>query len=119
MLVGLVAAAALSGCSDQACGAVGALDGVSVTIDQQWRTAGADSVQVCQDGRCNEARLGTDVSVPVFVEYPIRAGEQDVRLRVLAGGRVLVERTVRVAARTVQPNGPGCEPTAHQADASV
>jgi hypothetical protein len=106
----------------RACTEIGASNGVSVSVDGADRTQDL-VVEACVDKACSTGTLfasdtggafvdltAVDSTVPVDVTVTVRT----------QSGRVLVPATtVRSTPRRVQPNGPGCDPTAYQAAVTV
>ena len=107
---------------DKACTEIGASNGVNVTVQ------GADRaqdlvVEACVDGDCATGTLFAGGTDGAFVDLAAVDSTSPVDVRVTVrspGGDVIVRpTTVRATPRTVQPNGPGCEPTAFQAAVTV
>ena len=113
----------------RACTEIGATNGVRVTIAGFPRAfdaqAGNDeiSVRACVRGRCGTGAFMGAEEDSAWVDLPAISSTEPVDVTVTArdtAGAVFVpETTVRVTPRKVQPNGPGCEPTAFQAQVTV
>jgi hypothetical protein len=122
--VALVAVLATSACTvtGRACTDIGASNGVNVTVQ------GADQTQdlvaeVCVGADCATGTLFAGGTGGDFVDLPAvhSTSAVDVRVTVRSQSGVVVvpATTVRSTPRKVQPNGPGCEPTAFQAAVTV
>jgi hypothetical protein len=106
----------------RACTEIGAANGVSVSVDGVDRTLDL-AVEACVDQACSTGTLfagGTDAA---FVDLSAVDSTAPVDITVTVRtqtGQVLVPATtVRSTPRKVQPNGPGCDPTAYQAAVTV
>jgi hypothetical protein len=106
----------------RACTEIGAANGVSVSV------VGADRaqdlvVEACVETACSIGTLFADDTGGAFVDLTAIDSTDPVEVTVTVrtqSGQVLVPATkVRSTPRTVQPNGPGCDPTAYQAAVTV
>jgi hypothetical protein len=110
MPVLVLVAAAVAGCVSHSgyvdgCSLVGARSGVAVA---GGHTRGV--VTVCDGRECGSVLVGAGTR---FVDLPyLRAGKNAVFRATFKAGRSVVTSEVVAATRTVQPNGPGCPPTA-------
>lgn len=126
--LGLVLTTAACVPPPKACTEIGATNGVRVTIAGFPRAfdarAGTDeiSVRACLGATCGTGAFRGAEEDSAWVDLPaISADPVDVTVtaRDSAGSVFVPETTVRVTPRKVQPNGPGCEPTAFQAQVTV
>jgi hypothetical protein len=97
------------------------------TLDVAGSTAigscpSALSVHVGQEQDCVEMKTGSAVSLkctPIpgrFFEAVTLSGKPaQVRVRITVDGAVVLDRSLQPTYVATQPNGPGCEPTCHQA----
>jgi hypothetical protein len=106
----------------RACTEIGASNGVNVSVDGAERTQDL-AVQACVDKACSTGTLFASDTGGAFVDLaaidstdPV---DVTVTVRTLAGQVLVPATTVRSTPRTVQPNGPGCDPTAYQAAVTV
>jgi hypothetical protein len=106
----------------RACTEIGATNGVSVSVDGADRTQDL-VVEACVDRACSTGTLFASDTGGAFVDLAVVASTDPVDVTVTVStqsGQVLVPATtVRSIPRTVQPNGPGCDPTAYQAAVTV
>jgi hypothetical protein len=106
----------------RACTEIGATNGVSVSVDGADRTQDL-VVEACVDRACGTGTLFASDTGGAFVDLAAVASTDPVDVTVTVStqsGQVLVPATtVRSIPRTVQPNGPGCDPTAYQAAVTV
>ena len=121
VLAGLVALT--TACEQpRACTEIGATNGVSVSVDGADRTQDL-VVEVCVDKACSTGTLFANDTGAAFVDLAAVDSTDPVDVTVTVrnpAGQVLVPvTTVRSTPRTVQPNGPGCDPTAYQAAVTV
>ena len=123
-VVGLAGALALTTACVQprACTEIGASNGVNVTVNGADRTQDL-VVEACVDTACSTGTLFAGDTDGAFVDLSAidSADPLDVAVTVRTqAGEVLVPTTtIRSTPRTVQPNGPGCDPTAYQAAVTV
>ena len=116
--------ATLTACTvpGKACTELGASNGVNVTVQGADRTQDL-VVEACVDGDCATGTLFAGGTDGAFVDLPAVDSTSPVDVRVTVrsqGGDVVVRSTtVRTTPRTVQPNGPDCDPTAFQAAVTV
>ncbi|MBJ2121592.1 hypothetical protein I6N91_11445 [Arthrobacter sp. MSA 4-2] len=121
------------------CTAVGAVDGVSITVAaDSVRGVAALELEVCREGRCTEAEValsagtvsvdqGCDASgicaasaspdntLVGFAPLDLPAGEVEIRAAVTGqDGKTRELGPVRATAEVVRPNGPQCPGQAHQ-----
>jgi hypothetical protein len=99
-----------------ACTEIGCSSGVFLDISAVWRQRpNATSVRLCLDERCRTFRRDTDLAMvedrslrgPKRVQVTLRARDRR--------GHTILERSIEVRLRRVQPNGPGCPPVCWQA----
>ncbi|MEO6412404.1 MAG: hypothetical protein ABIO48_07425 [Pedococcus sp.] len=106
----------------RACTEIGATNGVSVSVDGADRTQDL-VVEACVDEACSTGTLFASDTGGAFVDLAAVDSTDPVDVTVTVrtqSGQVLVPATtVRSTPRTVQPNGPGCDPSAHQAAVTV
>ncbi len=106
----------------RACTEIGATNGVSVSVDGADRTQDL-VVQACVENTCSTGTLFSSDTAGAFVDLAAIDSTDPVDVTVTVrtqAGQVLVPATtVRSTPRTVQPNGPGCDPTAYQAAVTV
>ena len=106
----------------RACTEIGATNGVSVSVDGADRTQDL-VVEACVDKACSTGTLFASDTGGAFVDLAAVASTDPVDVTVTVStqsGQVLVPATtVRSTPRRVQPNGPGCDPTAYQAAVTV
>ena len=126
-VAGLTVLLLAGACSEplRVCTEIGATNGVQVTV----KGLGASDelrqvfVEVCLMGTCGIQQLQTCCSDSVFVDLATIRTTDPVDLAVTVrtdSGTVLVGAPrVPTTPRVVQPNGPGCEPTAYQAQATI
>jgi hypothetical protein len=123
-VVAVVGLALLTTACEQprACTEIGATNGVSVSVDGADRTQDL-VVEACVDRACSTGTLFASDTGGAFVDLAVVASTDPVDVTVTVStqsGQVLVPATtVRSIPRTVQPNGPGCDPTAYQAAVTV
>jgi hypothetical protein len=106
----------------RACTEIGAANGVSVSVDGADRTQDL-VVEVCVEKACNTGTLFADGNDGAFVDLSAIDSTDPVdvvvTVRLQTGVLLVPGTTVRSTPRMVQPNGPGCDPTAYQAAVTV
>lgn len=115
------------GCSQpqRACTEIGASNGAQVTVEGLGAVDELREVivEVCLEGTCGSRQLQTCCADAVFVDLATIQSTDPVDLAVTVrtdDGTVLIDAPrVPATPRTVQPNGPGCPPTAYQAQVTV
>ena len=121
-LVLLLATTSACTVPDKPCTEIGASNGVNVTVQGADRTQDL-VVEACVDGDCATGTLYAGGTDGAFVDLAAVDSTSPVDVRVTvrsqAGAVVVGPTTVRSTPRTVQPNGPDCEPTAYQAAVTV
>ncbi|MGA8979758.1 MAG: hypothetical protein WB473_11680 [Pedococcus sp.] len=126
-MAGLTALLLVSGCSQpsRACTEIGASNGAHVTVEGLGASDELREVfvEVCVAGTCGSQQLQTCCSDSVFIDLVTMRSTDPVELAVTlrtGDGSVLIDAPrIPATPRTVQPNGPGCEPTAYQAQVTV
>lgn len=125
VVAGLAVVLRAAGCSEppRACTEIGATNGVKVTVKGGLGAADARQrfVEACVAGVCGSGLLADGESA--WVDLATVSSTSPVTVTVTVrqdDGSVLVPTaTVVVTPSKVQPNGPGCEPTAYQAEVTV
>ena len=106
----------------RACTEIGASNGVNVSVEGVGRTQDL-VVEACVDQACSTGTLIADAHDGAFVDLSAIDSTDPVdvvvTVRTRAGEVLVPATTVRTTPRTVQPNGPGCDPTAYQAAVTV
>ena len=123
LFVALVGLALTSACEQpRACTEIGAANGVNVSVDGADRSQDL-VVEACVETACSSGTLFADDTGGAFVDLAGIDSTDPVEVTVAVRtqtGQVLVPATkVRSTPRSVQPNGPGCDPTAYQAAVTV
>lgn len=117
-----VVVVALTGaCSSAACTSIGAQSGVSVDISGQGRGEPITAT-VCVEGQCSDTSV-KGAEGPIFIANSKVTSEEPTRVTVTvrrqSGAVIVPPRETTVRPTRVQPNGPGCDPTAYVATVSV
>lgn len=104
---------AACGNSGGGCGFVGAVNGVTVTIERGVVPAGSPAtVTACADGRCTTQTYIRAMSKLGFRISSVSSGVVTVSVTISAGGRPLFSGRTTTTTVKSQPNGPNCPPTA-------
>lgn len=123
-VVAMAGALALAGCSGSFCSAVGCFSVVDVQLDTATATfsPGPATAQLCLDQDCvtQAVSLGSGAPVRVGITPPSPPGSPEsltlpVRLRLLRGSEVLLERTAEATLTRNAPNGEQCGPICYSA----
>jgi hypothetical protein len=124
LVVALVGLVVLTSACEQprACTEIGAANGVNVSVDGADRSQDL-VVEACVETACSTGTLSADDTGGAFLDLAGIDSTDPVEVTVTVRtqtGQVLVPATkVRSTPRPVQPNGPGCDPTAYQAAVTV
>ena len=106
----------------RACTEIGASNGVNVSVDGADRTQDL-AVEACVATACSTGTLFAGDTGGAFVDLVAISSTDPVDItvtvRTQAGVTVVPATTVRSTPTKVQPNGPGCDPTAYQAAVTV
>jgi hypothetical protein len=112
----VAATLALSACNTppKACTAIGALAGISITLDAGLIAPGSPAtLTACVDDTCQTQVFSDPRTGPLFVgAAPVqRAAKVNVSVSVNRGGVQVFRATTTAPTIKYQPNGPGCPPT--------
>ena len=102
----------------QGCSAIGATSGITVTLSGLPTAARTGHAVLCENTTCSARDLTPDLGLLQVDDQKINdAAQVTVQLVVTdpSTGKRLFDDSSKVTLRKIEPNGPGCGPTAWQA----